>query len=433
MNFRKGLLIIFVLAGIVPLAFAGLSGPAPIPNPPNFYITTNATTLCRGQVNYLPITVTNKATTIGNPHSLNQTYTATVGPSPQMQNVVLSMASAKGFYSVGNGTVSLGNVNAGGSATAMVPVFVGANVSSLISAGISINYFYYTYYTDTEIRNVTLSTQLCNQPLSIGIEPGVLTAGNTQNLTINITNIGATTLNSITMYVKFPNQYVAWLGNQQIEVNSLLPGEMVSRNARIFVSYNASDEFAANVSATFYNGTNLEQIYQNKEMLASGIINLTASSITVSPSIPSPGSIFSISFVLTNTGTSSASAVTATVLPANGFVPFGSDSVFVGAVGADSQTPVTLTLQASNKTKDGEYSIPIRIDYLNTIRQSSSQAVLVPVILGNAALNTTRAYGRSGGGGGGAPLFTIVLILLVIALAYLLYKEKERTKERHKK
>ncbi len=432
MNFGKGILIVFVLAGMMPLAFAGLSGPSPIPNPPNFYITTNATTLCKGQVNYIPITVTNKATTIGNPHALNQTYTATVGPNPQMQNVVLSMADTKGFYSVGNGTVSLGNIGAGSSASAIVPVFVGANVSSLISAGISINYFYYTYYTDTEIRNVTLATQLCNQPLSVSITPGVLTAGNTQTLTVNITNNGATTLNGITMYVKFPNQYVAWLGNQQIAVNSLLPGETVSRNAQIFVSYNASDEFAANVSATFYNGTNLEQIYQNKEMLASGIINLTASSITISPSIPTPGSIFSISFVLTNTGTSAASAVTATILPTNGFRYFGSDSIFVGSVGADSQTPVTLTLQAGNKTKDGQYSIPIHIDYLNTIRQNNSQSIQVPVILGAVAPNATRFSGRTATGGGGS-LFTIILILIVIALAYLLYKEKEKTGEHHKK
>lgn len=424
MNIARAALLIFVIAGIVPLAFAGVSGPAPIPNPPNFYITSNAMTLCQGQVNYVPVTVTNKATTIGNPGAHNQTYSATVGPNPQMQNVVLSVATTKGFYSIGNGTVSAGNINPNSSVTRYLPIFVAANVSSLISVGISVNYFYYTYYTDTEVRNITLATQLCQQPLSVSIAPGVLTAGNTQNITVNITNNGATTLNTVTMYVKFPTKYVAWLGNQQIEVGSILPGETVSRNAQIFVSYNASDEFAANVSATFYNGTNLEQIYQSTEMLASGIINLTASSITISPAAPAPGSIFSVSFVLTNTGTSAATAVTAEALSTNGFSAFGSNSVFVGSVGADSQTPVTLTLEASNRTHSGLYSIPIRINYLNTIRESNTENLTVPVVVG-VAVNATKMHAKSSGGAEPS-LLTILLILVVIILAALLYKEKAK-------
>lgn len=424
---------IFVIAfmAFASFAFAGTTGPAPIPNPPNFYITSSATALCRGQVNYIPITVTNKASTIGNPHSLNQTYSATVGPNPQMQNVVLSVSNTRGFYPVGNGTVDVGNVNPNTSVSTRLPIFVSANVSSLLSLGIGINYFYYTYYVDTEQRNITLATQLCQQPLSVSISPGVLTAGNTQNLAVNITNTGATTLNTITMLVKFPNQYVAWLGSQQIEVNSLAPGATVQKISQIFVSYNASDEFAANVSATFYNGTNLEQIYQNIEMLASGIINLTTSSITISPSIPTPSSIFSVSFILTNTGTSAASAVTATILPTSGFTAFGSNSVFVGSIGADSQTPVTLTLETGNKTKSGSYSIPIRINYLNTIRESKNQSIMVPVIVGAGAVNASSLAARRAqyGGGGGTSLLTIVLIIVIIVLGYLLYREKKNGKK----
>lgn len=421
-------LLIFVAAVIVQMAFATTSGPAPIPNPPNFYITSNVTTVCRGQVNYIPVRVTNKAYTIGNPHDINQTYSATVGPDPQMQNVVLDIVDSKGFYPVGNGTVDVGNISPNTSAVAELPVFVSANVSSLISVGVGINYFYYTYYTDTEQRNITVATQLCQQPLSVSLSPDVLTAGNTQNLTINITNNGANAINSITMLVKFPNQYVAWLGSQQIEVNSLAPGASIRRNSQIFVSYNASDEFAANVSATFYNGTDLEQIYQNVEMLASGIINLTASSITISPSAPAPGSIFSVSFILTNTGTSSASAVTATILPSNGFAAFGSNSVFVGSVGADSQTPVTLTLEAGSKASSGQYSIPIKISYLNTIRENKSENIVVPVIIGAAAVNASGFEAARARQGGGISLFTVILIIAVIVLGYLLYKEKQKSK-----
>ncbi len=421
-------LAVFAVLAFAQLAFAGTSGPAPIPNPPNFYVTTNATTLCKGQVNYIPVTVSNKATTIGNPHSLNQTYSATVGPNPQMQNVVLSVAPQKGFYSVGNGTVDIGNVDPNSSETGIVPIFVGANVSSLVSVGIDINYFYYTYYTDTEQRNVTMSTQLCNQPLTVIISPQVLTAGSTQNLTMNITNNGLSALNTITMNVKFPNQYVAWLGTQQIEVNSILPGQTIERRSRIFVSYNASDEFSANVSATFYNGTDLEQIYQNVEMLASGLISLNTSGVTVSPVAPSAGSIFSISFTLTNTGTSSASAVTATVVPTNGFSSFESNSTFVGSIASDSQTPVTLTLEASNRTH-GEYKIPVKISYLNTVRQPVNETIVIPVFISAQSLNASAFVYRRQASGGGGGLLIIILLLVIAVLAYLLYKEKKKAKK----
>ncbi len=430
MKMASVVILALIFVGFAQLALATTGGPSPVPNPPNFHITSNATTLCKGQVNNIPVTVTNRATPIGNSNLINDTAAAQ-GQEPIMQNVVLNIVDSKGFFSAGNGTVDIGDVNPNTSVTTYLPVFVSANVSSLISAGIEINYFYYSLYTDSEVRNLTLSTQICQQPLSVTLSPTVLTAGNTQNLTINITNNGATTLNTITMNVKFPNQYVAWLGSQQIEVNSIMPGQTIHRSSRIFVAYNASDEFAANVSATFYNGTGLEQIYQNVEMLASGIINLTASSITISPSIPTPSSIFSVSFVLTNTGTSAASAVIATLLPTNGFTAFGSSSVFVGSVGADSQTPVTLTLETSNKTRSGSYNIPIKINYLDTIRENESQSIVVPVIVGAGALNASAiATKRAGyGGGGGIPLFTILLIIVIVILAYLLYKEKKKDRK----
>lgn len=428
MNRMNIVMVIVTLAGMVPTAFAALSGPAPIPNPPNFYITSNATTICRGQVNYIPVTVTNRASTSGNPYAINETASATIGPNPEMQNVVLNVANARDIYSVDNGTIDLGNILPNTSATGYLPMFATANASSLMSTGIDINYFYYTYYTDTEQRNLTLSTELCTPPLSVSLKPGILTAGSTQNLTVNITNTGATTINDITMNVKFPSQYVAWLGTQQISVPSLSPGQSVEKRSSIFVSYNASDEFAANVSAIFYNGSRIEQIYQNIEMLASGLIDLNTSGVTVTPAVPAPGSIFSLSFVLTNTGTSAASAVTATVVPVNGFSSFESNTTFIGSISADSQTPVTLTLEAGNRTAKGDYRIPVKVSYLNTVRVPVNQTIVIPVAVGSAiAFNSSAYAARRGGGASG--IIEIIMLLAIIALCYLLYREKKAAKK----
>jgi hypothetical protein len=142
--------------------------------------------------------------------------------------------------------------------------------------------------------------------------------------------------------------------------------------------------------------------------------------------VPSPGAIFSISLVLTNTGTSPASAVTAAVVPVKGFVPYGGNSVFVGSIAADSQSPVTLTLTASRSVQNGIYQIPVQIDYLNSLRQNVSQEITVPVQMAAASINATtfiRSSSRLSTGGG---LIALVMLIIIVILLILYYRERKR-------
>ena len=97
------------------LAFASTSGPSPIPPPPNFQLSTNVTTLCKGLVNNVPITI---KTPVG---------------ASEMQNTELSITSTRSAYTVSNGTVSAANVTANLTKTVDLPIFVSLNASSLIS------------------------------------------------------------------------------------------------------------------------------------------------------------------------------------------------------------------------------------------------------------------------------------------------------------
>jgi hypothetical protein len=154
----------------------------------------------------------------------------------------------------------------------------------------------------------------------------------------------------------------------------------------LFVDGNASETFPMNFTINMYNGTSFEQLSPSIAVLASGIINMSASGVTLSPGAPTPGSIFSISFVLTDLGTVGASAVTATVAPPPGLEVFGSNAVFIGNMQVDSQTPVTLTLSASSKA--GNYTVPIRISYLNNLRQEQNVTIRVPVGIGGGLLSS---------------------------------------------
>ncbi|MDE1832891.1 MAG: hypothetical protein KGH58_00555 [Candidatus Micrarchaeota archaeon] len=417
MNSNTMLLMALLTATLAPLlAFAGTSGPTPIPNPPNFQLSTNVLTLCKGQVNQLPITVTSPP------------------GSAQMQGVLLGINS-KNIYSFGNGTTSgTINVSANSSRTIILPIFVSLNASSLISTGVSINYDFDQLYSDSEVRNISFGTETCPSALKVGILPGVLTSGKIQNVTLMLSNAGNTTLNYISIKSAMPSSDGTFLGIQPVGVGAIGPMGSLNLTQSVFVFKNATQSFPINMTINLYNGIVPEQISYNPTVLSTGIINITPSSTTLSPTTPTPGGIFSISFVLTDVGTAGASAVTATPLPPSGFSAYGSNTVFVGDMATDSQTPVTLTLTSGAGTKAGAYVIPVRVNYLNSLRQNLSTVIDVPVTLGTgfASANAIGAstYARHSTGGSGIILLLLVVIIMV--LGFLLYREKKKTRQ-HKK
>ena len=416
-----GFLLLFCMIAAPALAFAATSGPSPIPPPPNFQLSTNVTTLCKGMVNVVPIAI---KTPVG---------------ASAMQNVELSITSTRSAYTVSNGTVSAANVTANLTKIVKMQIFVSLNSSSLISTGIAINYQYLTLYSDSEVRNISFGVESCPTSLSVAILPKVLISGRIENITLNLTNNGNTALNYLSMHVSMPNPDGTFLGIQPIQVRTIAPRSSVNLAQSVFIYSNASQSFPMNFSISLYNGTTIEQIAYNPIVLSSGIINITPSSIALSPQKPTAGGIFSISFVLTDIGTAGASTVTVAPLPTQGFESYGSNSTFVGDMQADVQTPVTLTLISNASLKAGNYVIPVRINYLNNLRQNLSTTLEVPVVIGGSALSynalsgAARQYGSRGGYG-----VLAIPILAVFAIAFLLLFLRERglhkkLKAEHKK
>jgi hypothetical protein len=167
-------------------------------------------------------------------------------------------------------------------------------------------------------------------------------------------------------------------------------------------------------------------VYNGIYLKFGGVINLTTSSLAISPSAPGPGSIFSISFILTNQGTTSASAVTATVLPEKGFTAFGTNPTFIGNIGVSSQSPVTVSVTASNTLKAGSYTIPIRLNYYDSLHDNVSTSMNVTVRLGAAAAFNMTAIRAARGGSGSGGLIVIVLVVIIIVLAVLYWMERKK-------
>lgn len=427
-NIFAAMAIIAVLAS-VPVALAATSStPSTIPIPPNFNITSGTLSVCRGQIDNIPIVITN----LGTSKSVAESEGAPNLSGPTMQNIQLSLG-AKGLVSFPNSNNN-NSVAPGKSVVINVSTFVDANATSLIFSQVDINYDYLAFYSDSEVRNVTFVTETCPGPLTVNASPSTLTSNQTENMHLNLTNSGNTTLTNLLIHIGIPSHDGGVLVNQPIQVNAIGPMSSLNLNESIDIYGNASSSFPVNITTTFYNGNSLQQVFSNRFFLSTGLIQLTPSSITVSPSPVSPGGIFSMSFVLTDTGTAGASGLTATALPTPGFRVFGSNSVFIGSISSDSQSSVTLSQEVKNNTKPGVYTVPVRVNYLNNLRQNLSTIINVSVPVGTGlAANATRytTYRTSGGSGGGG-LLIILLIIVIAVLGYLLYQERKKSRKHAK-
>ncbi len=423
-RFASVVFAIMLVAAMPVLVYAATSGPSPIPPPPAWQLSTTATTLCRGVENNVPVLVTN-------PGVVNMT------------SLQLGIVASRSIYTVGNGTVNRATVPANGSSTIYLPIYVSLNTSNLVSVGITVNYNYYTLYSDSEVRNVSFSVETCPPPLLIQTNQ-IITSGEIENITLNLTNVANTTLSSISLQMSIPSSDAAILTRQPIDVGSLAPGASTTVSERTFVFGSAAQTFPINVSAQLYDRSSPVQILDTFPTLSTGTINMTASSITYSPTTPAAGAIFSVSMILTDTGTAGASAVTVTPLPPNGISVYGSNSVFVGDMSVDSQVPFTVTLVA-NASVRGTYYVPMVVSYINSIRQTINTTIEVPVAFAGAP-SVVRANGTSGYATGNYPsghytairggsglLEIMAAIVIAAALVAILLVKRKTLAERMKK
>ena len=411
--------IVTALVGVT--SFATTSGPTPIPPAPSFQISTTATVLCRGVTNNVPITITN----LGNSYK------------PVMESVQVSM-SGSGLYDVGP-SIDVSNIVK--NLTLSIPVFVSVGApEALTVVQVPITYNYLTYYSDSETRTLTFEVESCPTQLVMNVSPSVFVTGLVNNVTFSFTNTGSTALQNISTTLQASSKDMAeeiqFLGVQPIRIPLLPPGNTISIDQTLYE--NVSRTFTINMTATLFNGTNPEEILEGFTVFSEGTINMVPSSITVSPSNVTAGSIFSTSFVVTDTGTVGASGATATALVPKGFRAYGSNSEYLGDIQTDTQTPISLTLIANSTVKSGDYVIPIVLAYQNNLKDNLNTTIDVPVtVIGSGGTVTSGGrtftsnslpngtYARRGGGG--SVLIEAVLVIAVLALAYLYLKERKKT------
>lgn len=366
--------------------YGGTNTSAPIPPSPTFNITTNTITVCRGLTNFIPLNITD----YGNAYGAG------------MSDVQLSFSNKN---IIQPSTITVNSINPHTSDVIDAPIFFDYNTSpGLTVLEIPITFDYLNIYTSSQVKNVTLDVLNCPSdfPLQVNLSTDVLVSGQVNNLTLSFKNTGDSTLNSISAQTSISSSQsgITFINHKPIEISSLAPYATVNVTEEMYE--NASQIFPFNVSITLYNGTEFAQAMDSFSMLSSGTVVMVPSSISITPTSVTPGSIFLISLVITDTGTSGVSNANATAILPSGFSDYGTTSSdYIGSIGTETPTPISLTLMANSSVKSGSYTIPIKLDYLGSFREALSSIVNVTV-----NITSSGSSGLSGSTTGGTPLST---------------------------
>ncbi len=403
------------------LAFAATSGPSPIPPAPNFKVTTSTQTVCKGITNEVPITVSDVNNNEGN---------------PSMDDVQFSLSN-RNIYQSGN-SITINSIANNTSATVEVPAFVDLNASGLMTVQVPIQYTFDELYQDNEVENLTMEAITCANvsPITVNVSTSVLISGQINNLTFSFDNIGNSTLYNVSAqtYVSGSQTGIQFIDHKPIVISSLLPHSAVNVTQRMYE--NGSQIFPLNITVMYFNGTRLGELSDSFTMLSGGTVDMVPSSLSVTPSTVTAGGIFSLSFIITDTGTGGVSDANATAILPDGFKNYGvSSSDFIGGISPQSPTPVSLSLEASSTLKSGTYTIPVKLSYLGGFRQSLSSIVNVTVNVSSSGSTSSGLSSSSGASSTGASSSSsdIGLLILVgtfvVVLAVVLYAGARRRRK----
>ncbi len=314
------------------------------------------------------------------------------------------------------------------------------NVSVYVAsaaANLPISITFSATYKDAYLDNRSISKTLgfivkslrTASSISLSIQPTTLITGKVNNLTIAVSNVADSPISSVLISFGTTGGQVTWLEPDIAQIDKLLPEESVIIQARVYVPPLAATSATLQISLKYYDGSNtLSQEVRNIGFLSQGVIDLKLVDYSNMPEHPTPGQVFSITATLTNIGTITASAVTATPDLPEGFRIFGSRSVFIGDMQLNTPTTFTLSLFVANTTMPNEYQIPIELSYFDNLRTPKTLTINLPVEVIEKTSTTSSSTGSNAAGGGLLSLLPLVFIgAAMLGVGFLLgkrYKKK---------
>ncbi|RLI38717.1 hypothetical protein DRO66_00830 [Candidatus Bathyarchaeota archaeon] len=299
-------------------------------------------------------------------------------------NIEIGDAVASGVSAEFVISSSLGDLEPGNSVLAPLEIVVPSGTrGNIIPITIDVSYFGLSnvLYSSTEkIQLLVKSTPII--PLSPKLTPNELTIGEHNQINITLTNAGNHTLSNIGFTLS-PDNNLKILSDQTIfHYVSISPLGSIQMSLEIYVPSNTLSPTASiNLYATYFD----EEVWLEQSesyalnFLLRGLIDISLTDQVVIPSETRIGSPFSATVTITNIGTSTAYAASASPELENLPVKtFGPKSVYIGDIKLNLPTTFTINLQLENTTEN-EIIIPVTLTYMDNLRKTYETIFNIPV------------------------------------------------------
>ncbi len=258
------------------------------------------------------------------------------------------------------------------------PSSSGSSAASLEVSSHFISPYGYNTTTSSAVNFYTIQV-----PQLIKLYPSnqTLIAGEPNYMTMYIHNGGSSPIYNMSVLLT-PQSPLDILGNNSYVVLPLIPANSnASFPIELFAQASSSSQVNTLDAALTYTANGQTQT-ANKAVtfLAPGYVNLSQVSLSVLPAAPTTGTIFTITATVDNLGSMSATAASVVAETPEGMRIIGQNTTFIGSIPVDTPTAFSLSFIA---TKAGEYTIPVKIKYLNNLNQHLNASFDYQVTVGS--------------------------------------------------
>ncbi len=303
-------------------------------------------------------------------------------------NIEIGDAVASGVSTEFVAPLSLGDLEPGNSTVSPLEIVVPRGTrGNIIPVTIDVSYFgpsNVLYRSSEKLQLLVKSTPIL--PLIPKLTPNELTIGEHNQVNITLTNAGNHTLSNVELTLS-PDNNLKILSDQTIfHYDSISPTGSIQVSLEIYVPSNILSPTASiNLYATYFD----EEVWLEQSesyalnFLLRGLIDISLTDQVVIPSEPRIGSPFSATITITNIGTSTAYAASASPELENlPIKTFGPKSVYIGDIKLNLPTTFTINLQLENTTEH-EIIIPVTLTYMDNLRKTYDTIFNIPVSISN--------------------------------------------------
>ncbi|MHA2428963.1 MAG: COG1361 S-layer family protein [Candidatus Hermodarchaeia archaeon] len=280
--------------------------------------------------------------------------------------------------------LSLGDLEPGNSAVAPLEIIVPQGTrGNIISVTIDVSYFgpsNVLYRSSEKLQLLVKSTP--SLPLSPKLAPNELTIGEHNQVNITLTNAGNHTLSNVELTLSPDNNLKIVSDQTMFQYDNMSPTGSIQVSLEIYVPSNTLSPTASiNMYVTYFDEKVWLEQSENYALnfLLRGLIDISLTDQVVIPSELRIGSPFSATITITNIGTSTAFAASASPELENlPLKTFGPKSVYIGDIKLNLPTTFTINLQLENTTEH-EITIPVTLTYMDNLRKTYETIFNIPV------------------------------------------------------